>query len=568
MKFHWTAATPQPALCARLSEGSNISPLLAQCLVNRGLSEPEGISRFLQPRLKHLADPYLLPNMEAAVERLLAAREGGELVVIFGDYDVDGVAATALLIETLGAAGWKVAHYLPHRLEEGYGFSQEAVKNCLEQFPANLLLAVDCGSTSCETVAALGQKGIDVIVLDHHQVSTPPPPAVALVNPQLGSAFQELCSVGLAFKLVHALVKRMRQRGLADTVEPDLRIHLDLVALGTLADLVPLQGENRIFVTTGLERLNATRRPGLLALKAVAKSPALLGSYEVAFQLAPRLNAAGRMEDAEQALRLLLARSAEEAEPIARGLDQRNRQRQDIERGICEEVIASLRGRFDGAKDFVIVEGRAGWHIGVVGIVAARVLQEFYRPTVILGGDGAMWRGSGRSIEGFDLAAALRSCDELLARHGGHAMAAGMTLAAEKVDLFRARLNELARQALKPAQLQPSLIIDAEVELAELTVARVEELGQMNPVGQGNPAVRLALCGLSHQQAPQRMGRENQHVKFRVTDGKHMLEAVWWNAGRAPWPGDRFDLAVTAAINDYKGRRSVQLKLLDWRPCG
>ncbi len=565
MKFHWTAAAPQPALCARLSEDSSISPLLAQCLVNRGFSEPEGITRFLQPRLKHLADPYLLPNMEAAVERLLAARERGELLVIFGDYDVDGVTATALLIETLGALGWKLAHYLPHRFEEGYGFSREAVKNCLEQFPANLLLAVDCGSTACETVAALGQKGIGVIVLDHHQVSTPPPAAVALVNPQLGSAFQELCSVGLAFKLVHALVKRMRERGLADEAEPDLRVHLDLVALGTIADLVLLRGENRIFVTTGLERLNATRRPGLLALKAVAKSPALLGSYEVAFQLAPRLNAAGRMENAEQALRLLLARAAKEAEPIARGLDESNRQRQDIERGICEEVIASLRGRFDGAKDFVIVEGRAGWHIGVVGIVAARVLQEFYRPTVILGGDGAMWRGSGRSIDGFDLAAALRSCDELLARHGGHAMAAGLTLAAEKVDLFRARLNELAHQTLKPAQLQPSLTIDAEVELAELTVARVEELGQLEPAGQGNPAVRLALCGLSHYQAPQRMGRESQHVKFRVTDGKQMLEAVWWNAGRSAWPGGRFDLAVTAAINDYRGWRAVQLKVLDWR---
>jgi single-stranded-DNA-specific exonuclease len=200
--------------------------------------------------------------------------------------------------------------------------------------------------------------------------------------------------------------------------------------------------------------------------------------------------------------------------------------------------------------------------------VAARVLREFYRPTIILGGDGAMWRGSGRSIEGFDLAAALRSCPELLARHGGHAMAAGMTLAAEKVDLFRARLNELARQALQPGQLQPSLMIDAEVALAELTVARVEELGQLEPVGQGNPAARLAIGSLRHQQTPQRMGRENQHVKFRVTDGKQMLEAVWWNAGHAPWPADRFDLAVTAGINDYKGRRAVQLKVLDWRTTG
>jgi single-stranded-DNA-specific exonuclease len=565
MKFQWTTAPLQPALCARLSEGAKISPLLAQCLVNRGLSEPDGIARFLQPRLKHLADPFLLPNMEAAVERLLAARERRELVVIFGDYDVDGVTATALLIDSLGAAGWKLAHYLPRRLEEGYGFSPDGVKSCLELYSANLLLAVDCGSTACETVAALARKDIDVIVLDHHQVSTPPPAAVALVNPQLGSAFQELCSVGLAFKLVHALLKRMRQRGLADAAEPDLKTQLDLVALGTVADLAPLRGENRIFVTTGLERLNATQRPGLLALKAVAKSPDVVGSYEVAFQLAPRLNAAGRMENADQALRLLLARSAQEAEPIARCLDENNRRRQDIERGICEEVIASLRRRFDGAKDLVIVEGRAGWHIGVVGIVAARVLQEFYRPTVILGGDGAMWRGSGRSIEGFDLAAALRGCDHLLARHGGHALAAGLTLAPDKVDLLRARLNELARQALTPAQLQPSLAIDAEVELADLTVARVDELDLLEPAGQGNPPVRLALRGVSHLQPPRRMGKDSQHVKFWVTDGKQTLEAVWWNAGRAAWPGGRFDLAVVAEINLYRGQRSVRLKLLDWR---
>jgi single-stranded-DNA-specific exonuclease len=566
MKFQWNTATPQPDLCRQLCEGSKISPLLAQCLVNRGFCEAEAISRFLQPRLKQLADPFLLPNMTAAVDRLLAARERGELLVVFGDYDVDGVTATALLLETLKPLGWKLAHYLPRRLDEGYGFSQEAVKNCLEQFPAKLLLAVDCGSTSCETIASLRQQEIDVIVLDHHQVSTPPPAAAALVNPQLGSSFQELCSVGLAFKLVHALVKRMRERGLANEAEPDLRRQLDLVALGTIADLAPLRGENRIFVATGIDRLNATNRPGLLALKSVAKSPPRLGSYEVAFQLAPRLNAAGRMENAEDALLLLMARAAEEANPIARRLDERNRQRQGIERGICDEVLSSLRGRFDGAKDFVIVEGDARWHIGVVGIVAARVLQEFHRPTIILGGDGELWRGSGRSIEGFDLAAALRGCDELLTRHGGHAMAAGVTMAEENVVHFRARLNELARQSLKAEHLQPSLKIDAEVDLAELTVARIEELSQLEPVGQGNPAVRLAISGLTHHQAPQRMGKENQHVKFRVTDGEKMLEAVWWNAGQSPLPAGKFDMAVTAAINDYKGSRAVQLKLLDWRP--
>ena len=566
MSFHWTLANPEPDACQRLSKIAGISPLLASCLVNRGFTEPDVASRFLEPRLKNLADPYLLPNMAEAVERLLTARAQGELLVIFGDYDVDGVTATALLLEALNALGWKVAHYLPHRFEEGYGFSSDAVKTCLDQFPARLLLAVDCGSTAHEIISALGKNGIDVIVVDHHQVSNPPPPAFALVNPQLADSFHELCSVGLAFKLIHAVVKRMRELGESAAADFDIRNYLDLAALGTIADLVPLRGENRIFVMAGLERLNGTQRPGLLALKAVAKCHEPLGGYEVAFQLAPRLNAAGRLQNADEALRLLITRDAAEAAQIARSLDERNRERQDIERAICDEVTASLRGKFDRENDYVIVEGHASWHIGVVGIVAARVSREFYRPVIICGGDGAYWRGSGRSIEGFDLASALRDCHELLVRHGGHAMAAGLTLSEENVVLFRQRMNELARQTLKPEQLQRSLLLDASVNLSELTLERVEELRRLDPTGQGNPEVRLAIRGVRHHLAPMRMGKDNQHVKFRVTDGRQMIEAVWWNAGQASWPEGTFELAATASINDYRGRRTVQLKILDWRP--
>jgi single-stranded-DNA-specific exonuclease len=227
-----------------------------------------------------------------------------------------------------------------------------------------------------------------------------------------------------------------------------------------------------------------------------------------------------------------------------------------------------VRARFDAQRDFVIVEGRAEWHIGVVGIVASRILQEFYRPTVIFGGDGQFWRGSGRSIEGFDLAAALRGCDELLLRHGGHALAAGLSIHSEKVENFRERLNGLAQAALRPEHLQPCLKLDAEVAWSELGVEQVEELARLAPMGQGNPIVRLALRGLSHRLPPRRMGRENQHVKFSLTDGRDNIEAVWWNAGAAAWPENRFDIAFTPQINDYNGRRSVQLKLLDWCPCG
>jgi single-stranded-DNA-specific exonuclease len=566
MNSSWTMAPATHELCHKLADALEISPLLAQCLTNRGLSGPEDAARFLQPRLKNLGDPFLIPNMAAAVDRLLIARQGGEFLVIFGDYDVDGVTSTALLTETLRALGWRVEHYLPHRLEEGYGLTRDGVERCLQKFPAQLLLAADCGSTAVEVIAWLRQRGIDVIVLDHHQVSEPAPAAVALVNPQLGGTCRELCSVGLAFKLIHALLKRMRQEGLTEAEAVDLRVQLDLVALGTIADLAPLTGENRILVSAGLERLNATTRPGLMALKAVASTAPVVGSYEVAFQLGPRLNAAGRMEDAQDALRLLLTRDTEQAGTLARLLDERNRRRQDTERAISDEITALLRPRFDAATEYVIVEGRAEWHVGVVGIVASRVLQEFYRPTILFGGDGACWRGSGRSIEGFDLAAALRGCADLLLRHGGHAMAAGLSIDAANVGPLRQRLNDLARAALSQEQLRPCLKLDAEAAPAGLTLSQVEELARLEPVGQGNPAVRLAVRDLGHARPPQRMGRQNQHAKFRVGAGEHILEAVWWNCRQAPLPNDRFDLACTPTVNEYHGRRTVQLKVLDWRP--
>ncbi len=369
MKFRWSLAPAQPLLADALASELKLSPLLVQCLLNRGFSEPAAISAFLQPRLKQLADPFLLPNMEAAVARLLRARERDESLVIFGDYDVDGVTSTALLTETLRALGWKVNYYLPHRMDEGYGLSREGVENCLQKFNVTLLLAVDCGSTANAAIDWLREKGVDVLVLDHHQVSSPAPAAVALVNPLCAGncsairseapRFSELCSAGLAFKLAHALVKRGRELGWEAAQNYDVRPLLDFVALGTIADLAPLTGENRILVTMGLERLSVTPRPGLVALKKVAAVTGAVGVYEVGFQLAPRLNAAGRIENAEEALHLLMAPDLATAEPMARSLDLRNRERQKIERGIAEEVIGAVRARFNPqTMIFVIVEGQ------------------------------------------------------------------------------------------------------------------------------------------------------------------------------------------------------------------
>lgn len=574
MKFRWTLAPAQPLLASNLASALQISPLLAQCLVNRGFSEPEAIRRYLQPRLRDLADPFLLPNMNGAVDRLFQARENGESLVIFGDYDVDGVTSTALLAEVLRALGWQVNFYLPNRMDEGYGLSADGVENCLKKFPAKLLLAVDCGSTAAETIQNLHNRGVDVIVLDHHQISNPAPAAVALVNPQLDQRQTDLCSVGLAFKLAHALIKHGRENGLQKFAAFDLKPLLDLVALGTIADLVPLTGENRVLVSAGLDRLNATGRAGLMALKQVAQSQAKLGTHDVGFQLAPRLNAAGRLETAEEALHLLLAVTQGEALPLAQTLDARNRERQTIEKKIADEVAGIVRSKFDGEKDLVIVEGRLLWHIGVVGIVASRVLSEFYRPTIIIGGENGEMRGSGRSIAGFDLAAALRDCDDLLLRHGGHAMAAGLSLLPDKIDLLRQRLNEIARRTLKPEDLYPPLRLDAEVTLAEINFDLLDELEGLKPAGQGNPVVQFCARNLAHARPLFRMGREKQHVKMWVTQnhseirnpGSEMVEAVWWNGGGKSLPVGNFDLAFTPVLNEFNGRQTVQLRVLDWRP--
>jgi single-stranded-DNA-specific exonuclease len=570
MRFRWATAGPDDVVAAQLADELHISRLFAMCLVNRGLNHAERAARFIEPRLKHLSDPFLIPGMEAAVERLWRAREAKERVVIFGDYDVDGVSATAVLVQTFQALGCPVETYLPDRFEEGYGLSQTAVENCFQRHGRNLIVAVDCGSTSAASIEWLQKHGCDVIVLDHHQVASPAPKPAALVNPQLAAQgqpdFRELCSAGLAFKLAHALMKRGRAAGLPAAFEFDLRELLDLVALATIADVVPLNGENRIFVSAGLARLNQTTRPGLLALMEIAQIESTIKGYEVAFQLAPRLNAAGRLENAELALQLLLSTEINEARTIARRLDQQNRERQRIGKQILDDALARLRDV--ESSDFVIVAGEPGWHIGVVGIVASRVLQEFYRPTIIFGGDGEKWRGSGRSIEGFDLAGGLRECRDLLLSHGGHAMAAGLSIEPTKLDAFRQRINDIARQSLKPEQLQPGLRLDGETTLEELTLKSLNELAKLQQTGIGNPPVQFFCRNLSFHRPPKRMGPEDQHAKFWVTDGQTIRESVWWNAGQEKLPEGCFDLAFAPEANHYNGTSSVQLRILDWRRAG
>jgi single-stranded-DNA-specific exonuclease len=329
---------------------------------------------------------------------------------------------------------------------------------------------------------------------------------------------------------------------------------------------VPLTGENRIMVSAGLEHLNSLRRPGVAALVDVARIERRIGVFEVGFLLGPRLNASGRLENALQSLQLLLATDFEEAAALALALDAQNRERQAIERKIAAQVIDEVRARFDPAKDYVLVEGQASWHLGVVGIVASRVLREFHRPAIILGADGAEWRGSGRSIEGFDLVGALRSCSDLLTRHGGHAMAAGVSLPPENLKAFREQLNRIARQTLAPEAFRPALRLDAEVRLDELTLERIRELARLEPAGQANPPVQLAARRLRHQRPPRRLGHELQHLKMWVTDGSATLPALCWGCPEMPVPEAPFDLAFVPQVREFEGQTFVQLKVLDWKP--
>ena len=568
MKFRWNLAPSQPLLTGQLIRELPLSPLLAQCLVNRGVVTKEEVNAYLKPKLKLLADPFLIPNMEVAIERLWEARSNNERLLVYGDYDADGITSTALLVEALTELGWDVQAYLPGRFDDGYGLSPISVEKCMRQFEINLLLAVDCGSTSNEAIDCLNKNNIDVIVLDHHQLSTPPPKPVAIVNPQLNNNypnFQELCSVGLAFKLIHAIVKKGRQEGLQKERDLDLKQYLDLVAIGTVTDLVPLVGENRKLLRFGLEQLSETTRPGLIALKKIVNITPPVSVFNVGFNLGPRINAAGRMKNPAAALNLLLSKDNFTAEKNAKILDDFNRDRQGIERDISTKAIENIKNKFDPQTDFVIVEGDMEWHLGVIGIVASRVMRKFYRPTFILARDGDGWKGSARSIEGFDLAEAMRDCDDLLNDHGGHAMAAGVSVKPGKLDAFRERINEIAKKSIRPEMFQAPLKLDAETNLSEMTLVRIKEMQQIEPTGQGNPEIQLLIPNLTMSSPVYRMGKEKQHVKFWVNDERESCEVIAWNLKPQDEPKGKFDLAVAPQVNNFNGRLSVQLKLIDWR---
>lgn len=568
---HWVIAKPEPALARTLADALPVAPSVAQVLINRGYRDPAEAGRFLNPQLRQLGDPFELPDMEAAVDRVLAAIDRRERIIIYGDYDADGVTSSALLLRVLRAAGADVENFLPHRMDEGYGLSQDGMARCLKEHEPRLLIGVDCGTSSVHEIADLKKRGVDTIVLDHHEPPEKLPECVALVNPKIVAAnlvrggvkkpraglaaTTSLASVGVSFKLAHALLKR--ERRLAEAI--DLREHLDLVAVGTVADIVPLTGENRILVKSGLERLPHTTKVGLRALLDVADVPDKVSPYHIGFRLGPRLNAAGRLADAMAALELLLTEDAARADELARLLDEHNAERQQIEERITAEALAQAR---QCETDRVIVLANPEWHAGVIGIVASRISQQRYRPTVIIGRDG---KGSCRSVSGFSIVDALSKCASVLEKFGGHEMAAGLSIEAQKIGALRRLLNEHAARVLKDEDLQPRIHIDAVVGLDELDEEFFAQLERLEPCGQDNPEPTFAALGVRLRGAPRVVGAD--HLKFFVTDPDTGVgaEAIWWKMAERELPNGPMDVAFNAELHEYRGEQTVQLRVRDVR---
>ncbi len=539
---------------------------IAAILVNRGYAEPEGAKSFLRPRLNGLLDPWSMADMAKAVERLSAAIESQDLILVHGDYDVDGVCGSAMLVRALRELGARVDVFIPHRQLHGYDFGPAGLAAAIE-LGAACVLTCDCGTMAHEAIAAARREGVDVVVSDHH---TPPeelPPAVAVLNPHRPDcAYPEkfLCGSGVAFKLLHALYEHRGR-----SVE-SLYKYLDLVAIPTVADLVPLTGENRVLTRFGLKVLKRTPNPGLRALLRVSglKAGQPIGSGQIAFVIGPRLNAVGRMGDAMRAVQLLLTSDDAEAKALAEVVDSENRIRQEEDRATLEQAQQMLEGVFDPESDWVIVLASQGWHPGVIGIVASRVLEEFYRPTVLIALDGVQGRGSGRSIPAFHLFDALKACESQLEQFGGHRAAAGLQIRAANVDAFRARLNEVARERLRREDLQPRLGVDVELPLSEVTSDLWRFLAHFGPFGMGNPKPVFLARDVRLSAAPQVVGE--RHLRLRLdAGGGAASEAIGFGlAAESEWlqESSRVDLAFQLGLSEWQGVEYVQAKLLDVRP--
>lgn len=547
-----------------------VPPLVAQLLLNRGLSTDQSAEAFLTPQLKDLHPPDALPGATEAAAKILDAVRLGTKIVLYGDYDVDGTTGIAILWHALNHSGADVSFYVPHRTEEGYGLNLDAARRLVDD-GAGMIVSVDCGVTAVEVARELAKTGVQLIITDHHTPHAELPPASAIVHPALGGAYPnpDLAGSGVAFKLAWAIGQRLSG---ADRVTPDFRNllteMLPLVALGTIADVVPLRGENRTIARYGLDRLVETSLPGLRALiESAGLTGRRISGYDVGFRLAPRINAAGRMGHARLAVELLTRADSERGREIALYLEEHNRSRQATERQITRQAVDMIeRNRLAGDARRAIVLASEGWHAGVIGIVAARLVDRFQRPAIMISITGNEAQGSGRSIPQFDLNAALASCGEHLLSYGGHPMAAGIRIAPDHVEPFTEAFVQVANNRLTGEDMIPKLRLDAEVTFDELTLSTTEAIVSLGPFGVGNPKPRFASDWIELADEPRRVGQQGQHLQATFRHNGVCIRAIGF--GLAARLEDlkqhrRCRVAFEPIINEFNGRRTVEMQVID-----
>jgi single-stranded-DNA-specific exonuclease len=580
MDKRWRIRPHDRTLITRLERSTGISSVVAQLLAARGVVETEGIQGFLDAKLSLLRDPEDLPGLSVAADRLTAAVRQKRRIVVYGDYDADGMTATALLFRCLRTLGANVGYYIPHRMDEGYGLNGDALHKLAHAGTA-MVVSVDCGIASVAEAEIARQLKLELIITDHHQFG-PELPAATLVHPRLPGSeypFDGLCGAGVAFKLAWAICQRASEaKRVSAPLREFLLSALSLAAIGTVADVVPLIDENRVIVRHGLKSLKERPTAGLAHLMRLTgcDQKSCLMSEDIAFSLAPRLNAAGRLGQAQLGVELLSTEDDARARSLAEYLDELNNNRLHLERSIYLSASKQIKEQVDLAESSALVLADRGWHQGVIGIVAGRLAEKYHRPVVLIALDELGSRpgtGSARSIPGLNLHEALSECGQYLVKHGGHAAAAGLRIEEVQVESFRAQFCEYVDAQLAGSARVAELTIDAETTLAELTLRAVEEMEKLAPFGEGNPRPLLCTTGVELPDAPRPMGKGDRHLSVQFRQHQQQFRALAFN--RPEWisplaesVGTSLDIAFRPVINEFRGRRSVELHLADWRRSG
>ncbi len=566
MEKAWQILKPDIHLAEKLCRILKCHPAIASILVNRNILSPENASNFLNTSLRNLGPPFAIKDMDAAVERIVPAIMHKEKILIFGDYDVDGITATTILLDFLRSVGAHVSYYIPHRINEGFGLKKNHISDTALPNGINLIITVDCGSDSHEAVEAARKAGIDVIITDHHIISDRIPPAVAVVNPKQDdcpSGFHDLAGVGVAFYLLICLRKKLRDINFwQDRPEPNLKSYCDLVALGTLADMVPLTNENRILARTGLDIMGRTHRPGLKALMEICKTNKhVVDTDDIVFGLAPRLNSAGRMDHASTSLELLIARDVKTAEKIANSLNHMNQNRRRIENKILTQVHNHLKKNPHLLRKSTMVLAQEGWHLGVLGIVASRIVKKYFRPVVLITTTDGIGRGSARSIPGVNLYKGLSACANDLENFGGHSMAAGLKLKTENFENFEINFENTVCRMTQPDDFIPRIFIDFVLDFEDISDKLIDELESLKPFGMGNNEP-LFMAGNINVVSSTIVG--NNHRRMVLSQGKGRTDktfnSIQFNIDPDAPLEENFDrIAFRLRWNRWNGRKTAQL---------